>query len=115
MLFRWHQARNSSSESRAIASFFLSVSQRRRVGTSRKITAIVVQSKYTRDWWKRQVSAPYLGSRTRLVRGTDARKKEHTLMGLGEIAQTVGQHSQHHPLHGSALPLLPLAAPWPDP
>ena len=38
MLFRWHQARNSSSESRAIASFFLSLSQRRRVGTSRHLS-----------------------------------------------------------------------------
>src|SRR5260370_10044969 len=50
-----------------------------------------------------------------LVRGTDARKKEHTLTGLGESAQPVGQHSPHHPPPGSALPLLPLAASWPDP
>ena len=37
-------------ESRAIVSFFLSLSQRRRVRASRKITAVVVQGKYTRDW-----------------------------------------------------------------
>jgi len=61
------------------------------------------------------LTVSFPGSQTRLVRGTDARKKEHPLTGLGEIAQTVGQHSQHHPLHGSALPLLPLAASWPDP
>jgi hypothetical protein len=37
------------------------------------------------------------------------------IKAFGEIAQPVGQHSQHHPPPGSALPLLPLAASWPDP
>jgi len=57
---RWHQARNASSVSRAIESFFLSLSALRRVGISRTLAAGVAKDKYTREEWKRQGFASYL-------------------------------------------------------